>query len=183
MRHRRDAKSAKFHLNNELVRTRYELWLRESSLRVHFEFVVNLCVLRVFAVKEERSTMSKISHILLKNPVVFPTGTTLIEATQLMKTSKISSVLVSKNNKLAGIISADDVVQSYADGKCDKAVEDVMHSPEIAINSDKWMTDVLEMFRRHKASHLAVVENGKRIGIIRAEDILHTYRFNSDKNL
>ncbi len=38
--------------------------------------------------------------------------------------------------------------------------------------------DALEIFRRCNVYHVAVVENGERIGIIRAEDILNTYRFN-----
>ncbi len=121
--------------------------------------------------------MSKISHILLKNPVVVPTGTTLIEAAKLMKKNKVASVLVSRNKKLAGIISVVDVMVCSVEGRQDIAVDDVMHSPEITIDSDKWITDALEMFKRCKISHVAVVENGERVGIIRAEDILHTYRF------
>lgn len=121
--------------------------------------------------------MSKISHILLKNPVVVPTGTTLIEAAKLMKEKKAASVLVSRNKKLAGIISVVDVMVCSVEGRQDIAVDDVMHSPEITIDSDKWITDALEMFKRCKISHVAVVENGERVGIIRAEDILHTYRF------
>ena len=122
--------------------------------------------------------MSKISHILLKNPVVVPTGTTLTEAAQLMKEKKAASVLVSRNKKLAGILSVVDVMVCSVEGRQDIAVDDVMHSPEITIDSDKWITDALEMFERCKTSHIAVVENGQRVGIIRAEDILHTYRFN-----
>lgn len=121
--------------------------------------------------------MSKISHILLKNPVVVPTGTTLIDAAKLMKEKKAASVLVSKNKKLAGIISVVDVMVCSVEGRQDIAVEEVMHSPEITIDSDKWITDALEMFERCKASYITVVEHGEKVGIIRAEDILHTYRF------
>ncbi len=56
----------------------------------------------------------------------------------------------------------------------------MMHSPEITIGSDKWITDALEMFERCSVTHLAVVENGEKVGIIRADDILHTYRFNKE---
>ncbi len=55
--------------------------------------------------------MSKISHILLKNPVVVPTGTKLSEAAQLMKKNKTASVLVSRNGRLAGIVSVEDIMQ------------------------------------------------------------------------
>lgn len=123
--------------------------------------------------------MSKISHILLKNPVVVPTGTTLIEAAKLMKKSKVASVLVSRNRRLAGIISVVDIMVCSVEGRLDIAVDEVMHSPEITIESDKWITDALEIFRRHNVTHVAVVEKGEKVGIIRAEDILHTYRFNS----
>lgn len=125
--------------------------------------------------------MSKISHILLRNPVVIPTGTTLIKAAQLMKKNKIASVLVSKNDKLAGIISVEDVMQSVANKtNLDVSVDNIMHSPELTIDSDKWLTDAIAMFECCKTSYIAVVEHGEKVGIIRADDILHTYRFNKE---
>ena len=84
--------------------------------------------------------MSKISHILLPNPVVIPTGTKLKEAAKLMKTNKIASVLVSKNGRLAGIISVEDIMSTVAErAKLDIPVEEVMHSPQLTIDSDKWI--------------------------------------------
>ena len=122
--------------------------------------------------------MSKISHILLPNPVVVPTGTMLTEAAKLMKKNKIASVLISKNGRLAGIISVEDIMDRVAaKADMDIEVDEVMHSPKINIDSDKWITDALEIFRCCNVSHLAVVENSEKVGIIRADDILHTYRF------
>ncbi len=122
--------------------------------------------------------MSKISHVLLPNPVVVPTGTTLVEAAQLMKKNKIASVLISKNGRLAGIISVEDIMNRVAaEADIDIEVDEIMHSPELTIDSDKWLTDAIAMFERCKASHIAVAEHGEKIGIIRAYDILHTYRF------
>ena len=124
--------------------------------------------------------MSKISHTLLPNPVVVPTGTSLVEAAQLMKKNKVASVLISKNGRLTGIISVEDVMQSVAErANLDIEVDEIMHSPELTIDSDKWLTDAIAMFERCKSTHIAVIENGEKVGIIRAEDILHTYRFNS----
>lgn len=125
--------------------------------------------------------MSKISHILLSNPVVVPTGTKLNDAAQLMKKNKVASVLVSKNGRLTGIISVEDIMQKVADkANLDISVDNIMHSPELTINSEKWLTDAIMMFERCKASHIAVVEYGEKVGIIRADDILHTYRFNAE---
>jgi CBS domain-containing protein len=124
--------------------------------------------------------MSKISHILLKNPVVVPTGTKLSEAVALLKKNRVTSLLVSRNNKLAGVISVVDIAYGMPGGNRDITVDEVMHAPEITIDSDKWITDALEIFRRHNITHVAVVEKGEKIGIIMAEDILHTYRFNKE---
>ncbi|MFZ3058839.1 MAG: CBS domain-containing protein [Candidatus Methanoperedens sp.] len=122
--------------------------------------------------------MSKISHILLKNPVVVPTRTTLVEAAKLMKKNKIASVLISKNGRLAGIVSVEDVMQCVAENaNLDISVEEIMHSPELTIDSDKWLTDAIAMFERSKESYIVVIEHGETIGIIRVDDILHTYRF------
>ncbi|VVB96843.1 Inosine-5'-monophosphate dehydrogenase [uncultured archaeon] len=125
--------------------------------------------------------MSKISHILLSNPVVVPTGTTLVEAAQLMKRNKVASLLIAKNGRLAGIISVEDIMRSVAErANFDISVDDIMHSPELSIDSDKWLIDAIVMFEHCKAAYISVVENGERIGIIRADDILHTYRFNEE---
>lgn len=61
--------------------------------------------------------MSKISHILLPNPVVVPTGTKLNEVAQLMKKKRIASALVSKNGRLAGIVSVEDIMHSVAESR------------------------------------------------------------------
>ncbi len=125
--------------------------------------------------------MSKISHILLKNPVVVPTGAKLSEAAKLMKKNKIASVLVSRKGRLAGIVSVEDIMQCVAErANLDISVDEIMRSPELIIDSDKWLTDAITMFERCKASHITVVENGEKVGIIRADDILHTYRFNKE---
>ncbi len=122
--------------------------------------------------------MSKISHILLPNPVVVPAETKLTEVAKLMKKTKIPSVLVSKNGRLAGIVSVEDIMHSVAEKEnLDIAVDKVMHSPKLTIDSEKWLSDAIMMFERCKASHITVVEHGNKIGIIRADDVLHTYRF------
>ena len=125
--------------------------------------------------------MSKISHILLKNPVVVPAGTKLNEAAKLMKKNKISSVLVSRNGRLAGIISVADIMSAASEStRSDIPVDEVMQSPRLTINSDKWLHDAIVIFEDCKASCLNVIENGEKIGIIRADDVLHTYRFNNE---
>ena len=125
--------------------------------------------------------MSKISHILLKNPVVVPTGTKLNEAARLMNKTKISCVLVSRNHSLAGIVSVEDIMHIVAErADMDIAADEVMHFPELTIDSQKWLSDAITMFERCKASHIAVVEHGEKVGIIRADDILHTYRFDKE---
>lgn len=123
--------------------------------------------------------MSKISHILLPNPVVVPTGTKLIKIAQLMKKTKISSVLVSKKGRLTGIVSIEDIMYRVAErADMDISVDEIMHSPELTIDSEKWLTDAIKILELCRASHIAVVEKGKKVGIIRADDIMHTYRFN-----
>lgn len=73
--------------------------------------------------------MPKISHILLPNPVVVPTGTTITEAAQLMKKNKVPTVLVSKSGRLAGIISVEDIMQCVAEREnLDIPVEEIIHS-------------------------------------------------------
>lgn len=124
--------------------------------------------------------MVKISYMMLKNPVVVASETKLLEVTLKMKDYGVTNILVSRNDKLAGIISVEDIMHFIAE-KTDwnTPVEKVMHIPELTIDSNRWITDALEICERHGASHVGVMENGERVGIIRADDILHTYRFDN----
>jgi predicted transcriptional regulator len=98
-----------------------------------------------------------------------------------MKTNKITCVLVSNNGRLAGIISVEDIMSTAAErARLDIPVDEVMHSPRLTIDSDKWILDAIVMFERCKASYLGVIENGEEIAIMRADDLLHTYRFNNE---
>lgn len=123
--------------------------------------------------------MTKISHILLRNPVVVPTGTKLSEAAQLMREKTAGSVLISRNGRLAGIISLHDIITVVADGTKESTVDEVMQSPALTIDAENCITDAIEMFKRTRVTHLTVVEKGEKVGIIRSDDILHTYRFNT----
>lgn len=98
-----------------------------------------------------------------------------------MKKNRIGSALVCKNGRLTGIISVEDVMQRVANKvNLDVPVDEIMHSPELTIDVEKWLIDAIIMFDRCKASHIAVVEHGEKVGIIRVDDILHTYRFNAE---
>ncbi len=84
---------------------------------------------------------------------------------------------------LAGIVSVEDIVHSVVEkAVVDITVDEVMHSPEHTIDSEKWLSDAIIMFERCKASYITVIENGEAVGIIREDDILHTYRFNKEDN-
>ncbi|MFU8766744.1 MAG: cyclic nucleotide-binding/CBS domain-containing protein [Candidatus Methanoperedens sp.] len=122
--------------------------------------------------------MVKISYMMLKNPVVVTSETRLLGVALRMKEYGVRNILVSRNGKLAGIISAWDIMHFLAEKtEWNIPVEKVMHIPELTIESDRWITDALEMCENNNASHIAVAEDGEWIGIIRADDILHTYRF------
>ncbi len=131
-------------------------------------------------INQSEKTMVKISYMMLKNPVVVTSETKLLEVALRMKNYGVPSILVSRGDKLAGIISVEDIMHFLAE-KTDwnTPVEKVMHTPELTIESDRWITDALEICERHGASHVGVMENGERVGIIRADDILHTYRFDN----
>ncbi|MCZ7406371.1 MAG: CBS domain-containing protein [Candidatus Methanoperedens sp.] len=127
--------------------------------------------------------MSKINHILLKNPVVVSTGEKLRNVAKLMNNNKVSSVLVRKNRMLAGIVSVEDIMYHVAKkADMDIDVDKVMHFPKLTIDAEKWLLDAIIIFDCHKASHITVVENGENVAIIRADDILHTYRFNRESS-
>ena len=95
--------------------------------------------------------------------------------------ARSSCVLVMQDEKLLGIFTERDLVQSTA-ARIDlqaTQIADVMHSPVLAM-SERELHNVfaaLFLFRRHRIRHLAIVDDlQKLIGVVSLDSIRHILR-------
>jgi predicted transcriptional regulator len=97
----------------------------------------------------------------------------LSKVARLMITSGISQLPVFSGEKLAGIVSDDDVIQGAVIGKWGSTkVEEVMTKKPFLVEEDESVGAVLSLFREHGISHVPVVRDGSLVGIVSIQNII-----------
>ncbi|AGK60628.1 hypothetical protein Asulf_00608 [Archaeoglobus sulfaticallidus PM70-1] len=112
-------------------------------------------------------------NIIRKKPVVCRAEDSLRHAVKLMRANDVSSVVVVRDEKPVGIVTHSDLVRVLDEGiNLESKVGDVMSSPVEAIDSESPVMDAYLKFVSKAINHLAVVEDGRVVGVISSKDIL-----------
>jgi CBS domain-containing protein len=97
------------------------------------------------------------------------------EAARLLADNRIGSLPVTRDGKVAGIMSERDIVYCLAregEAVLDGPVERVMTSPAITVTSDVPALSALSMMSKRRIRHLPVVEGERLIGIVSIGDLV-----------
>ena len=101
---------------------------------------------------------------------------TVADAAKLMMKHNIGCVIVSgKAGNTVGIITERDIVQRVAAKNTlpsDVKVSGIMSKPVVTINSVAGVTEAAKLMNQRRIRRLAVMENGKLIGVLTMKDIL-----------
>jgi signal transduction histidine kinase/predicted transcriptional regulator len=84
----------------------------------------------------------------------------LKEALTIMTRSKLTSILVSKDNVPVGIISESDIInlaKEHIDHK--KSIENFMHTPLVTINKDYFVNDMINLMREKNIRRVVVFDD------------------------
>ncbi|TMI73131.1 CBS domain-containing protein [Candidatus Bathyarchaeota archaeon] len=101
---------------------------------------------------------------------------TAADAAKLMAKHNIGCVLVSgKKGETIGIITERDIVQRIAAKNLlpsNVTVGEAMSKPVVTVKAGATITDAARLMNQRKIRRLAVIENGKLMGILTMKDIL-----------
>ncbi len=118
----------------------------------------------------------RIQDVMSVNPIIIRKTETVKKAAQLMKETKVGSLLVlDDEGELEGIITEMDIVnKTVADGKdpTEVRVKDIMSYPVHTISGDKNVIKCAEMMSKRNIRRLPVMSGDKIIGVITENDIL-----------
>jgi CBS domain-containing protein len=98
------------------------------------------------------------------------------DAMQLMDNKHIHSLLVYKNERLVGIISASDYTKKVIALGLDQEqtkVEDIMSPHVSTISPEATIMESMRFMASHGFHHLPVEEDGKIVGMVSWSDIMH----------
>jgi CBS domain-containing protein len=120
--------------------------------------------------------MITVDQLMSVSLVNIEAGTSAIEAAKLMKTYKVGSVFVKKDNRIIGIVTEPDIIRKVVGAERVPyyvPVEDIMSSPVIGIDWRRPITEAANMMEQYGTRHLAVFNGGSIVGILSVRDLLH----------
>jgi CBS domain-containing protein len=127
--------------------------------------LLNLDAIRLF---EEEST-AKIEKIMSTNVVSLDSSKTAAHAAALMTEKKVGSVIVTKNNKLFGIVTERDLVRRYFR---DTLLESLASHPLITVEPTTTVEKAAEIMLKNKIRKLPIIdENNTIAGIVTVTDL------------
>ncbi|MEW9799671.1 putative nucleotidyltransferase substrate binding domain-containing protein [Alteromonas sp. CYL-A6] len=116
------------------------------------------------------------------DPVKADIATPIQDAAVLMTQRRVSSLLITRNGKLQGIVTDRDLRSRVVAEAVDVSlpVEDIMTDSPTMITQNRTMFDAMALMSEHNIHHLPVIDRVSRepIGMITASDIVRHQRGN-----
>jgi len=111
----------------------------------------------------------KVKEIMNK-VVAIENNISLREAAKIMSNKNIGSLVILKNDNIAGIITERDIVDNASN--LDKKVSSFIKGDIITIDEDESLETAATIMSKNKIKRLPVTKKGKLVGIITSTDIL-----------
>lgn len=115
-----------------------------------------------------------VKDVMNKNVVVAKSDATIREAAKVMNKFRIGSLIVLKEEAIAGIVTERNVLIAVASGKDtdSTAIEEIMTKKVVTVDPDQTVEAAVDLMIQNKIKKLPVVEDNKLKGIITASDIV-----------
>jgi len=99
---------------------------------------------------------------------------TIRDTARLMEEAGVGAVAVVEGDALVGIVTDRDLVRRALarEYPADARVDAVMSSPVVTIDADADLHDAYALFRAHACRRLAVVRDGRFLGMVTIDDLV-----------
>lgn len=118
-------------------------------------------------------TTLKVSDLMARDPVSLPPEASVTEAAQLMRDRHISSLAITRDGDLVGLITTRDLTaRVLAEGlPANTPIGQVMTPDPLTLTPDALGSDILHMMLERRIGHLPIVQDGKLKGIVTQTDL------------
>ena len=116
----------------------------------------------------------EVSGLTDRTPVIIDEATSIQQAAALMTTEHVSSILMTTNNELTGLLTDRDIrSRCVAEGlDLNLPVSKIMTKDLETVNHTDLLSAALLAMTRKKIQHLPVLKNNKPIGILTTSDVV-----------
>jgi CBS domain-containing protein/anti-sigma regulatory factor (Ser/Thr protein kinase) len=121
---------------------------------------------------EELSYDLKVREVMVSNVITTIPDVPISKALELVRVNRISGIPVLENEKLAGIISLEDIVRALQNNELGEPVKKYMTTELVTVNTFDSIVEAIKTFTEKRLGRLPVVdEDNKLAGIITKGDI------------
>lgn len=118
--------------------------------------------------------MIQIKDIMTKDVVMIAQGAGIVEASRLMASKSVSSLVVAEKGKPIAVVSENDMIAGMASKK--NKVKDIMKKDFMVISPLTRFSEIEKSVRNKKIKRFPVVENEKLVGLVTETDIIQATR-------
>ena len=111
-------------------------------------------------------------------PVMVLSSDKALKVAEKMQAENIGAVIVMRRGSPAGIITEKDIIKKIIiDQKnpAETTAEQIMSTPLVWIESDETVADALELMRENNVRRLAVIRNGRLVGLVTERRLTRSY--------
>lgn len=121
---------------------------------------------------EELAYELVISQVMTKNLITLNPNDSMLSALDKFRENRISGAPVIDSDRLAGILSTEDMIRCLRDGRIDQNVQDYMTPNVITVRDTDPVVEALKIFQKLRVGRLPVVnKEGKLSGLLTKGDI------------
>ncbi|MDD2521264.1 MAG: CBS domain-containing protein [Anaerolineaceae bacterium] len=121
---------------------------------------------------EELAYELTIAEVMTRNPITLDINASMRDALDVIGKAKISGAPVTRDGKLIGILSVEDLIRSLRDGRIERKVTLYMTQNVITVHEYDQVVEALKIFASTKVGRLPVVDaHNNLIGILTKGDI------------
>ena len=106
----------------------------------------------------------------MNKAIAIDSDMTIKKAAKIMSKRRIGSLIVLKEDKIAGIVTEHDIMENVSSP--DKRVSSIMSRKVRTLDHDDSIDNAAMFMAKHKIKRLPITEKGKLVGIITATNIL-----------
>jgi CBS domain-containing protein len=117
-------------------------------------------------------------EIMTRTPITTTGDATVAAAAKVMREQDIGSLVVLDADRPTGIVTERDIVTKVAAADQKPSVvrvKDIMTSPLVAVPPHEEVVEAAKLMSQRKIRRLAVVQDGKLVGIVTENDILRIW--------
>ena len=115
----------------------------------------------------------KIGELIRRSPITLDVGASIRQTAQAMSEHNVSSIVLTREGALAGILTDRDLR-----GRCvaagvdfERPVTEIMTSDLLTMRSDDLVLQALMTMTRSRINHILVVDDGRMVGMLTSSDL------------